>query len=70
MDTGLSEKTFILKYEKYLFIGVTVEVQLAHQTSEAEVPGSNPSSPTTILMRCRIIVNNVEKSQGREGHLP
>ena len=37
MDTGLSEKTFILKYEKYLFIGVTVEVQLAHQTSEAEV---------------------------------
>ena len=33
---------------------------LAHQTSEAEVPGSNPASPTMILMRCRIIVNNVE----------
>ena len=43
---------------------------LAHQTSEAEVPGSKPASPTMILMRCRIIVNNVEKkSQGREGNL-
>ena len=29
---------------------------LAHQTSEAEVLGSNPESPTMILMRCRIIV--------------
>ena len=26
------------------------------QTSEAEVPGSNPASPTKILMRCRIVV--------------
>ena len=43
---------------------------LVHQTSEAEVPGSNPASPTMILMRCRIIVNNVQKSQGREGNLP
>ena len=33
---------------------------VAHQTSEAEVLGSNPASPTMILMRCRIIVNNVE----------
>ena len=41
-----------------------------HQTSEAEVPGSNPASPTMILMRCRIIVNNVQKSQGRERNLP
>ena len=29
---------------------------VAHQTSGAEVPGSNPASPTMILMRCRIIV--------------
>ena len=43
---------------------------LALQTSQAEVPGSNPASPTMILMRCRIIVNNVEKSQGRQGNLP
>ena len=27
-----------------------------HQTSEAEIPGSNPASPTMILGRCRIIV--------------
>ena len=32
---------------------------LAHQTSEAEVSGSNSASPTIILMRGRIIVNNV-----------
>ena len=37
---------------------------LAHQTSEAEVPGSNPASPTMIF------VNNVEKSLGREENLP
>ena len=43
---------------------------LVHQTSEAEVPGSHPASLTIILMRCRIIANNVEKSQGREGNLP
>ena len=36
---------------------------IAHQTSVAEVPGSKPASPTMILMRGRIIVNNVEKSQ-------
>ena len=29
---------------------------VAHQTSGAEVLGSNPASPTMILMRCRIIV--------------
>ena len=29
---------------------------VAHQTSGAEVLGSNPASPTTIRMRCRIIV--------------
>ena len=29
---------------------------VAHQTSGAEVPGSNPASTTIILMRCRIIV--------------
>ena len=29
---------------------------VAHQTSGAEFPGSNPASPTMILMRCRIIV--------------
>ena len=33
---------------------------LVHQTSEAEVPGSNLASLTKILMRCRILVNNVE----------
>ena len=29
---------------------------VAHQTSWAEVPASNPSPPTMIVMRCRIIV--------------
>ena len=29
---------------------------LAHQSSGAEVLGSNPASPTMIMMRCRIIV--------------
>ena len=29
---------------------------VARQTSGAEVPGSNPVSPTMILERCRIIV--------------
>ena len=29
---------------------------VARQTSEAEVPVSNPASPTLILGRCRIIV--------------
>ena len=43
---------------------------LAHQTSEVQVLSLYPASPTMILMRCRIIVNNVEKSQVREGNLP
>ena len=43
---------------------------MAHQTSGAEVPGSNPASLTMILMRCRIIVSNCRQSQGREGNLP
>ena len=43
---------------------------VAHQTSGAEVPGSNPASPTMILMRCRIIVIKYRKSQGRKGNLP
>ena len=44
---------------------------VAHQTSGAEFPpGSNPASPTMILMRCRIIVSSCRKSQGREGSLP
>ena len=30
----------------------------------------DPASPTMILMRCRIIMNNVQKSQAREGNLP
>ena len=29
---------------------------VVQQTSVAEVPGSNPASPTMILMRCRINV--------------
>ena len=29
---------------------------VAHQTSGAEVPGSNPAYPTMILGRCKIIV--------------
>ena len=41
---------------------------VAHQTSGAEVPGSNPTSTT--MMRCRIIVKKSRKSQGREGNLP
>ena len=32
------------------------ELQRLQQTSGAEVPGSNPASPTMILMHCRIIV--------------
>ena len=32
----------------------------AHQNSGVEVPGSNPASPTMILMRCRITAKNVE----------
>ena len=43
---------------------------VVHQTSGAEVPGSNPASTTMILMRCRIIVKKSRKSQGREGNLP
>ena len=35
-------------------------IDKAHQTSGAEVPGLNPASPIMILMRCSIIVNNVE----------
>ena len=35
-------------------------ILILYTTSEAKVPGSNPASPTMILMRCRIIVNNVE----------
>ena len=42
---------------------------VAHQTSEAKVPGSNPESPIMILMRCRIIVKKWRKSQGKEGNL-
>ena len=37
---------------------------VARQTSEAEVLGSNPASPTMILGRCRIIVSYY-KTQGR-----
>ena len=29
--------------------------EIVHQTSGGEVPGSNPASPSMILMRCRII---------------
>ena len=36
--------------------GDVVATLVARQTSEAEVPGSNPASPTMILGRCRIIV--------------
>ena len=42
---------------------------VAHQTSEAKVPGSNPESPIMILMRCRIIMKKWRKSQGRGGNL-
>ena len=37
--------------------------------SEAEVLGSYLATPTLFLLRPRIIENNVEKSQGREGNL-
>ena len=38
----------------------------AHQTSGAEVPGSNPASPTMILMRCRIrIIVIMQKISGQ-----
>ena len=33
-----------------------VATLVARQTSEAEVPGSNPATPTTILRRCKIIM--------------
>ena len=38
------------------------------QQKQAEVPGSNPASPTMILGRCRIIVSYY-KTQGRGVHL-
>ena len=38
-------------------------------SSVAEVPGSNPASPTIILRHCKIIVCNTVKSQGRRGDL-
>ena len=41
-----------------------------HQTSGAEVPGSNPASPTMSLMRYRIIVNNVENLRLERENLP
>ena len=41
---------------------------VALQTAEAAVPGSNPASPTMILMRCRIIVIYCKIS--RDGDLP
>ena len=34
-------------------------IGIADKTYWTKVPGSNPASPTMILMRCRIIVNNV-----------
>ena len=40
----------------------TVCTLVACQTSEAEVPGSNPASPTMILGRCRIIVSYCKNS--------
>ena len=43
---------------------------VAHQTSGAEVRGSNPTSPIKILMCCRIIVLSCGKTQGREEDLP
>ena len=33
---------------------------LAHQTSAEEVPGSNPASPTMILMLAGSLCNNVK----------
>ena len=42
----------------------------AHQNSGVEVPGSNPASPTMILMRCRITTKKCRKSQSKEGNLP
>ena len=38
-----------------IYIGNMVATLVARQTSEAEVPDSNPASPTMILGRCRII---------------
>ena len=37
-------------------LGDVVAQLVVHQTSGAEVPGSNPASPRMILGRCRIIV--------------
>ena len=42
---------------------------LAHQTYRAKIPNSNSTSPTMILMRCRIIVSLCRKSQGREENI-
>ena len=38
---------------------------VAHQTSGAEVPISNPASPTIILGRCRIIMKYCKNLRGR-----
>ena len=40
----------------WLIGGDVVAHWYTRQTSEAEVPGLNPASPTMILGRCRIIV--------------
>ena len=47
-----------------------IEKQTTHQTSGAEVLGSNLAYLTIILMRCRgSLWNNVEKLWDREGNL-
>ena len=50
-----------------------IVISIVHQTSGAEVPGSNPAFPTMILMRCRIIVysNKVDNLRvDRDTHTP
>ena len=53
---GHDSRLCVIEYRMWKCGGSIV----AHQTSGAEVPGSNTASSTMILMRCRIIVHNIE----------
>ena len=43
---------------------------VAHQTSAAEALGSNPTTPTMILMRCRIIVKKCKNLREEKETFP
>ena len=59
-DTWNSHLKITFQYLRWLVGDVEAHWQRTMQTSEAEISGSIPASPTMILMWCRINVNNVE----------